>query len=266
MRCSTANRRRVAFRFDLYPGAETTIEVSATLFPRKADVKFGLAPLTSMFFLGENERRSNEDFRPELHDSDGLLIHSATGEWIWRPLRNPPKPEISSFLDRDIRGFGLLQRDRDFGHYQDLDLAYEMRPGYFVEPRDSWGEGHIDLVELPTEHETNDNIVASFAPKDTPEPNKPFSYGYRLSASLDLTRLSPQWARAQHLSDDGGGARLRRSDAQPDRGASSSISTAATSPITPRIRNWSRSSPRPARARSCGLSLFQTATSKAFAR
>ncbi|MEJ0095592.1 MAG: glucan biosynthesis protein G [Methylocella sp.] len=180
-----------AFRFDLYPGAETTIEVSATLFPRKADVKFGLAPLTSMFFLGENERRSNEDFRPELHDSDGLLIHSATGEWIWRPLRNPPKPEISSFLDRDIRGFGLLQRDRDFGHYQDLDLAYEMRPGYFVEPRDSWGEGHIDLVELPTEHETNDNIVASFAPKDAPEPNKPFSYGYRLSASLDLTRLSP---------------------------------------------------------------------------
>ncbi len=180
-----------AFRFDLYPGVDTTIEISTTLFPRKANVKLGLAPLTSMFFLGENDHRFNDDFRPELHDSDGLLIHSGTGEWIWRPLRNPVKPEASSFFDRDIKGFGLLQRDRNFDHYQDLDLAYELRPSYFVEPRDSWGEGHVDLVELPTEHETNDNIVASFAPKDSPEPNKPFSYGYRLIASLNLTRLSP---------------------------------------------------------------------------
>ncbi|WP_036262608.1 glucan biosynthesis protein [Methylocapsa aurea] len=180
-----------AFRFDLYPGAETALEVSATLFPRRANVKFGLAPLTSMYFIGENDHRFNEDFRPELHDSDGLLIHSGTGEWIWRPLRNPTKLEVSVFLDRDIRGFGLLQRDRDFDHYQDLDLAYEARPSYFVEPRESWGEGRIELVELPTEHETNDNIVASFTPKDAPEPNRPFSYGYRVVASLNLTRLSP---------------------------------------------------------------------------
>jgi periplasmic glucans biosynthesis protein len=180
-----------AYRFDLYPGVDTTIETSTTLFPRKANVKFGLAPISSMFFLGENDHRFNDDFRPELHDSDGLLIHSGTGEWIWRPLRNPVRPEVSSFFDRDIKGFGLLQRDREFDHYQDLDLAYEMRPSYFVEPRDSWGEGHVDLVELPTEHETNDNIVASFVPKESPEPNKPFSYGYRLVASLNLTRLSP---------------------------------------------------------------------------
>ncbi|HEV7910773.1 MAG TPA: glucan biosynthesis protein, partial [Methylocella sp.] len=125
------------------------------------------------------------------HDSDGLLIHSGTGEWIWRPLRNPAKPAVSAFLDRDLRGFGLLQRDRDFDHYQDLDLAYEMRPSYFVEPRESWGEGRVELVELPTEHETNDNIVASFVPKDAPEPGKPFSYAYRLVASLNLTQLSP---------------------------------------------------------------------------
>lgn len=180
-----------AFRFDLYPGVETALEVSATLFPRRADVKFGLAPLTSMFFIGENDHRFNEDFRPELHDSDGLLIHSGTGEWIWRPLRNPTRPEVSTFLDSNIRGFGLLQRDREFEHYQDLDLAYEMRPSYFVEPRNSWGEGRVELVELPTEHETNDNIVASFSPKDAPEPSKAFSYAYRIVASLNLTRLSP---------------------------------------------------------------------------
>ncbi|MGH6862824.1 MAG: glucan biosynthesis protein, partial [Methylocella sp.] len=120
-----------------------------------------------------------------------LLIHSATGEWIWRPLRNPATPAVSAFLDRDLRGFGLLQRDRDFDHYQDLDLAYEMRPSYFVEPRESWGEGRVELVELPTGHETDDNIVASFVPKEPPEPGKPFSYAYRIVAGLDLTRLSP---------------------------------------------------------------------------
>ncbi len=180
-----------AYRFDLYPGVETAIVVSAELFPRKPNVKFGLAPLTSMFFIGEADHRFNDDFRPELHDSDGLLIHSGTGEWIWRPLRNPVKPEVSAFLDKDLRGFGLLQRDRDFDHYQDLDLAYEMRPSLWVEPRGSWGEGRVELVELPTGHETNDNIVASFVPKDSPEPGKPFTYTYRIVAGLDLTQLSP---------------------------------------------------------------------------
>ena len=180
-----------AYRFDLYPGIETAIEVSVTLFLRRPNVKCGLAPLTSMFFIGEDDHRFDDDYRPELHDSDGLLIHSGTGEWIWRPLRNPVHPEVSAFLDKDGRGFGLLQRDRDFNHYQDLDLAYELRPSLWVEPRGAWGEGHVELVELPTGHETNDNIVASFVPKDPPEPGTPFSYAYRLAAGLDFPQLCP---------------------------------------------------------------------------
>jgi glucans biosynthesis protein len=180
-----------AYRFDLYPGVDTVLEVSLTLFPRRSDAKLGLAPLTSMFFIGENDHRFNNDFRRELHDSDGLLIHSGTGEWIWRPLRNPLRPEISTFLDTSNRGFGLLQRDREFANYQDLDLAYEIRPSYFVEPRDAFGEGRIELVELPTDSETNDNIVVSFVPKDFPEALNPFTTAYRVVASLNLTRLSP---------------------------------------------------------------------------
>jgi glucans biosynthesis protein len=180
-----------AYRFDLYPGQDSVLDVSTTLFPRKPGVKFGLAPLSSMFFIGEDDHRFNEDFRRELHDSDGLLIHSGTGEWIWRPLRNPAQTAVSAFLDRDVRGFGLLQRDRKFDDYEDLDLAYELRPSYWIEPHDSWGEGRVELVELPTADETNDNIVASFVPKDSPEPGKPFSFGYRITASLQLERLSP---------------------------------------------------------------------------
>ena len=101
-----------AFRFEIWPGAESVLEVNATLHVRKAGVKLGLAPLTSMFFIGENDRRTSGEYRPEVHDSDGLLVHTRAGEWIWRQLRNPKKPEVSSFLDKDVRGFGLIQRDR----------------------------------------------------------------------------------------------------------------------------------------------------------
>jgi periplasmic glucans biosynthesis protein len=178
-----------AYKFDLYPGADSVLEVTATLYPRRTDVKFGLAPLTSMFFIGENDHRSSEDFRRELHDSDGLLVNSATGEWIWRPLRNPLRLEVSDFLDHEVRGFGLLQRDRNFDHYQDLDLAYELRPSYFVEPHGNWGEGQIELVELPTTDEASDNVVASFVPKDAPDMGEAFAY--RITASLSLAQLSP---------------------------------------------------------------------------
>ncbi len=180
-----------AYRFDLQPGNESILDVSMTVFPRQSGLKFGFAPLTSMFFIGENDHRASSDFRPELHDSDGLLIQSGTGEWIWRPLHNPLHPEISAFLDHDIRGFGLLQRDRNFDHYQDLDLAYEIRPSYWIEPQGKWGDGHIELVELPTSDESNDNIVVSWVPKDAIEAGKPLSFAYRIIASLNLTQLSP---------------------------------------------------------------------------
>lgn len=178
-----------AYRFNFYPGLDSTLEVTVTLFPRKQTVKFGLAPLTSMYFVGENDHRLTDDFRRELHDSDGLLIHSGTGEWIWRPLRNPSHADVSSFLDQNLRGFGLLQRDRNFDHYQDLDLAYELRPSYFVEPHGNWGAGQVDLVELPTHDEAHDNIVASYVPKDAPTAGS--SFDYRITASLSFKRLSP---------------------------------------------------------------------------
>ena len=180
-----------AFRFDIYPGQETVADVRASLYPRRNGVKLGLAPLTSMFFLGENDRRINEDFRIELHDSDGLLMNNSNGEWLWRPLRNPPSIAVSSFLDKDPKGFGLLQRDRDFSSYQDLDLNYESRPSYWIEPHENWGEGRVELVELPTTDETNDNIVASFVPLVQAETGKPINYGYKMLAALDLKKLSP---------------------------------------------------------------------------
>ncbi|MGZ9116988.1 MAG: glucan biosynthesis protein, partial [Methylocystis sp.] len=180
-----------AFRFDLFAGQESALEIQATLFPRRAGMKLGLAPLTSMYLTGENDRDVRDGFRTELHDSDGLLIRTGAGEWLWRPLTNPPRARISSFLDNNNRGFGLLQRDRTFESYQDLDLAYENRPSYFVEPIGDWGEGRVELLELPTRDETNDNIVASWTPAKSPEPGAPFVYAYRITAGLDMPQLAP---------------------------------------------------------------------------
>jgi glucans biosynthesis protein len=180
-----------AFQFQIYPGRDSVIDITATLFPRRRIEKLGLAPLTSMFFTGENDRRFFDDFRTELHDSDGLLIHSGSGEWIWRPLRNPKEPAISAFVERNVRGFGLMQRDRTFEHYQDIDLAYELRPSYWIEPEGDWGEGHVELIELPTGDETNDNIVALWTPRVPAEPNQPLTFRYKITALLDADDLHP---------------------------------------------------------------------------
>ena len=180
-----------AYRFAIYPDLDTVVDVSATLFPRKPIERFGLAPLTSMFLTGENDRRSFDDYRMELHDSDGLMIHSGSGEWIWRPLRNPRQQAISSFVDRNLRGFGLMQRDRIFEHYQDLDLTYELRPSYWIEPQGEWGEGVVELIEMATTDETNDNIAAFWVPKTPLEPGREFTFAYKLTAMLDSTDLHP---------------------------------------------------------------------------
>lgn len=179
-----------AFQFDCYPKVNSVIDVKATLIPRRTDAKLGLAPLTSMFFLGENDHRVCDDFRPELHDSDGLMIHTGAGEWIWRPLRNPTIAKTSAFLDKNPKGFGLLQRDRRFDHYEDIDLAYHMRPSYWIEPKTGLGEGHVELFEMPTTDETNDNIVSSWVSKTPTEVGKPITLAYSITSALDFDWLS----------------------------------------------------------------------------
>ena len=180
-----------AYRFEAYPSKETTLDVAATLFPRQPISNVGLAPLTSMFLEGENDRKPTDDFRLEVHDSDGLLMQSGAGEWIWRPLRNPRAKTISSFSDNNPRGFGLMQRDRVFENYQDLEAFYHQRPGYWVEPIGQWGEGWVELVELPTPDETHDNIVAYWTPARPYEPGQEVTISYRLRAATAIGQMHP---------------------------------------------------------------------------
>ena len=180
-----------AYEFILHPSVVTVAEVRAVLFPRRHIAKLGLAPLTSMFMFGENRGRQFDDFRPELHDSDGLLINNGSGEWLWRPLSNHKTLQISAFIDENPRGFGLFQRDLNFEHYQDLDDRYHKRPSTWVEPTSPWGPGHVELIEIPSDHQDNDNVVAFWVPDAPVEVGRPIDLSYRLHSQLDQPRRPP---------------------------------------------------------------------------
>lgn len=149
------------------------MEVKSRLFMRENVTKLGLAPLTSMYLFGENQPSSVPDYRPEVHDSDGLSVQLGTGEWLWRPLSNPKRLLVTSFAATNPQGFGLMQRDRNFSSYQEIGAWYERRPSAWVEPKGNWGSGRVELVQIPTPDETNDNIVAYWVPDTPPKPKQP---------------------------------------------------------------------------------------------
>lgn len=155
-----------AFSFVITPGEDTIVEVHSVLFTRKAITRLGIAPMSSMFWFGENSRRRFDDFRPEVHDSDGLALRSGMDERIWRPVSNDSgQLELSFFADNNPRGFGLLQRDRRMQSYEDEEANYHLRPSLWIEPIGDWGAGSVMLMEIPTAHELSDNVTAMWIPE-----------------------------------------------------------------------------------------------------
>jgi glucans biosynthesis protein len=186
-----------AYRFTLVPGAQTEVQVRARLFLRDGVATLGIAPLTSMFHHGENTPR-NRDFRPEVHDSDGLMLATADAqggtEWLWRPLVHPGRPLATSFAVQRLQGFGLMQRDRSFANYEDLEARYERRPSAWVVPdgpEGAWGPGRVELLQLPIPDETHDNIVAYWVPDRAPPPGQPLELAWRIVWQGDAQALPP---------------------------------------------------------------------------
>ena len=169
-----------AYRFKVRPGTETIMDVDATLVPRVELKHFGIAPLTSMFLFDASNRSRFDDFRDAVHDSDGLEIVNGQGERIWRPLANPRTLQVSAFVDANPRGFGLIQRKRQFADYEDAEARYDRRPSVWVEPRGQWGTGDVELVEIPTDREIHDNIVAYWQPATPLPAHQPAAFSYRL--------------------------------------------------------------------------------------
>ena len=179
-----------AYQFIIHPGDTTVVDVEAVLFFRETNKvhavntnrlalkTVGWAPLTSMFWFGKNSERKYDDYRPEVHDSDGLLVRMNNGEVFWHPLDNPSVLRHQIFSAPNIRGFGLLQRERSFAAYQDLFTSFQLEPGVWVEPHGNWGDGDLHLVQLTANYEGFDNIVVFWDPKDKPAPLQPCRFAY----------------------------------------------------------------------------------------
>lgn len=169
-----------AFRFTIRPGEDTVFDTESALYPRVDIAASGLAPLTSMFLFDANDHARVDDWREAVHDSAGLGLRTGADERIWRPLANPKTLQISSFVDTSPRGFGLMQRPLNFAGYQDLEAHYEKRPSAWVEPIGDWGQGAVELVEIPSGREVNDNIVSFWRPKDPLQAKGEYLLNYRL--------------------------------------------------------------------------------------
>lgn len=180
-----------AYRFIIKPGKQTVVDVKSTLFLRKPVKKLGLAPLTSMYLYGIGDHRPPDSPFPAVHDSDGLLIETGDGKWIWRPLTNPEHLRESSFTLRSVGGFGLMQRDRKFEDYESLNMYYQDRPSAWIKPESDWGPGHLHLVEIATDGEFNDNMVAFWVPDHVPAPGKPLQFDYSIHWQLTQPVRSP---------------------------------------------------------------------------
>ena len=177
-----------AYRFTIRPGDTTIFDVEMAVYPRIDLEHPGLVPMTSMFFFGPNDRKGVDDFRPSVHDSDGLTVFNGRGEELWRPLHNPTDLQISSFADLNPRGFGLMQRQKDFAAYQDLESSFERRPSLWAEPIGDWGEGSVKLIEIPTKEEVHDNIASFWQPKTALRAKGEHTYTYRLHWGPDTPK------------------------------------------------------------------------------
>lgn len=174
-----------AYRLEIVRGRSTSMTVTSRLFFREGVTQLGVAPLTSMYWFSETNRHGASDWRPEVHDSDGLALWTGAGERIWRPLNNPPQVVTSSFFDDNPRGFGLVQRDRAFANYEDDAVFYERRPSVWIEPLGDWGRGAVQLVEIPTDDEIHDNIVCFWRPERETAAGDEMAWDYRLVWTAD---------------------------------------------------------------------------------
>lgn len=194
-----------AYRFTIHPGDTTVFDVESTLYPRVDITEPGLATMTSMFDFDFDDREGVDDWRPAAHDSEGLSIWVGNGDQIWRPLVNPRDLQFSAFADGNTRGFGLMQRKRAFADYQDLALRYEKRPSLWIETIGDWGQGSIDLVEIPTPNEVNDNIVSFWRPKEKLAAKGEYNFTYRMHWGWDTpwpTKLARVADTRSGLADD----------------------------------------------------------------
>ena len=198
-----------AMRFTVRPGEDTVMDMETALFPRVDLHEAGVGNATSMFFFDDTNRGGIDDWRRAVHDSGGLLMLTGRGEQVLRQLTNPHRLQISSFGDTSPRGFGLVQRKRQLADYDDLEARYERRPSLWIEPIGDWGEGQVQLLEIPTKDEVHDNIAAFWRPKQVLSAKSEIRYTCRMHW-LDLPPISNKLAQFVDMRTGAGSAENSR--------------------------------------------------------
>jgi glucans biosynthesis protein len=181
-----------AYTFTIQAGEQTQVMVNSVLYPRRDIASFGIGALTSMFLFNGIDSTRFDDFRPAVHDSDGLHMIMKNGERVWRPLNNPERLQVSIFTDQSLQQFGLLQRQRSFSDFNDMEAKYEARPSAWVQPIGDWGAGHVELIEIPTDLEVHDNIVAFWQPIEPMKAKNEYKFAYNLQWGSTLPKTLQQ--------------------------------------------------------------------------
>ncbi len=199
-----------AYRFTLRPGEATIIDTESTLFPRVAVDSLGLATMSATHISGPVDERRNNDLRPTISEAGGLQMLTGKGEWLWRPVANRDTLQVSTFVDDNPRGFGFLQRDRNFDHYQDDDQRFETRPSLWIEPIGDWSAGGVQLIEIPSDSEANDNIIAYWKPKQPLNAGTETFFAYRQFWCWNPPAQTPLAVTVQSRSGRGASPKHRR--------------------------------------------------------
>ncbi|MFN3892604.1 MAG: glucan biosynthesis protein [Beijerinckiaceae bacterium] len=203
-----------AFRYTMRPGDATIVDTECTLFTRAAIDNVGIAAMQGTFLFGPVDRRRGDDVRPGVYDVAGVQMHTGKDEWIWRPVANRQTIQLSAFVDENPKGFGVIQRDRDFSLFSDDDNHWEARPSVWTEPLGDWGPGHVTLIEIPAESQVNQNIIVYWRPRAPLAANSETTFSYRQWWAWnppDRPPLATAWrSRSGRVSGSPPNARRRR--------------------------------------------------------
>ena len=197
-----------AFRFTIRPGEATIVDVECTLFARKAVDNFGLATMSATHLLGYMDHKRFDDYRPNVNEVGGVQMLTGANEWVWRPVSNREELQISTFIDSKPRGFGCMIRDRNFENFLDEEQHWERRPSIWVEPFGDWSDGGVQLIEIPSQSDANDNILCFWRPNAPLLSGSETSFSYRQFWCWDPPE-KPDLARAARSHAGAVGKRTR---------------------------------------------------------
>lgn len=192
-----------AYSFKITPGTEASVDVKSVLFLRNKVNLLCLAPITSMFWFTLGEPDNFYDYRPSVHNSEGLVLSDGKND-IYEPLTNYPFHKmINDDISCDsLRYFGLVQRDREYNRYMDPGVKYHLNPNCLIVPQNNWREGSLRLFVLPTLTEWMDNINLFWIPKTLPEPMEPINFDYKILYSLKEPKNTLSFVKYTNLGQD----------------------------------------------------------------